>query len=72
MTSLPIRRNPPAAQAVPVIGFDMPAADAAYAAHCALIEVEAKRPDLSRNPYFQALRDTAFARFKAAAFEVSE
>lgn len=71
MTSRPARRNPPAVQAVPIIGFDMPAADAAYAAHTALIEVEAKRPDLARNPYWTALRDTAFARFQAA-FEVSE
>jgi hypothetical protein len=51
---------------VPVIGFDMPAADAAYQAHTALIEIETKRPDLRGNPYFQALRDTAYARFRAA------
>ena len=66
MTSVPIRRNPPAAQAVPVIRFDRPLADSAYEAHCALIELEAARPELSRNPHFQALRDTAYARFKAA------
>lgn len=71
MTASPARRNPPAVQAVPFIGFDMPAADAAYAAHVALIELEAARPDLSGNPYWNALRDTAFARFRAA-FEVSE
>lgn len=71
MTSQPDRRNPPTVQAVPVIGFDMPAADAAYAAHTALVEMEAARPFLARNPYWNALRDTAFARFRAA-FEVSE
>ena len=58
-------------KAVPVIGFDMPAADAAYQAHTALIEIEVKRPDLVRNPYWNALRDTAYARFRAA-FQVSE
>lgn len=66
MNNRSARRIPPAVQAVPVIGFDMPAADAAYAAHAALIGLEAERPDLARNPYFQALRDTAYARFRAA------
>jgi hypothetical protein len=56
---------------VPVIRFDMSSADEAYQAHTALIEVETKRPELARNPYWQALRDTAYARFKAA-FQVSE
>lgn len=70
MTFQPARRNPPSVQAVPVITYNVRAADAAFAAHSTLIGVEASRPDLALNPYWQALRDSAFARFRAA-FEVA-
>ena len=46
--------------------FTKHAADDAYAAHAALILVEKSRPDLAANPYWKALRDSAFARFRAA------
>ncbi len=51
---------------IPTIHFDKPKADAAYAAHVALIELEQSKPDLAGNPFFRALRDTAYARFRAA------
>lgn len=41
-------------------------ANEAYEAHVALVQLETAHPNLSRNPYFQALRDTAYARFRAA------
>jgi hypothetical protein len=39
-------------------------ASEAFDAHAALVRAESLRPALKRNPYWQALRDTAFARFK--------
>lgn len=69
MTSRPDRRIPPAVQ--PVIYFDKPKADAAYEAHCALVEMETRRPVLAHNPYWNALRDSAHARFRAA-FEAAD
>lgn len=39
-------------------------ADEAFEAHAALIKAET--PELARNPYWKALRDAAFARFRAA------
>ena len=51
---------------IPTIHFDKPKADAAYQAHIALIELEERRPDLAGNEYWQALRDAAYARFRAA------
>lgn len=50
----------------PTIHFDRPKADAAYQAHIALIALEEGRPDLVGNEYWQALRDAAYARFRAA------
>lgn len=50
----------------PTIHFDRPKADAAYEAHVALIQLETAHPHLASNPYYQALRDTAYARFRAA------
>lgn len=41
-------------------------ADDAYAAHAALVKAEQAQPSLALNPYWTALRDSAFARFKAA------
>lgn len=46
--------------------FPKHAADDAYAAHAALILAEKSRPDLAANPYWRALRDSAYARFRAA------
>lgn len=40
-------------------------ASQAFSAHTALIETEQTRPELARNPYWRALRDSAFARFRA-------
>lgn len=44
-------------------------ADDAYAAFAAMQKAEQAQPSLAGNPYWRALRDTAYARFKAA-FEV--
>lgn len=41
-------------------------ADDAYAAHAALVKVETSQPGLATNPYWKALRDSAYARFRAA------
>lgn len=49
---------------------DKPDAHAAYAAHIALIELERSNPRLANNPFFQALRDSAYARFRLS-FEAS-
>lgn len=55
----------------PTIQFDRPLADAAYEAHVALIELEHREPKLASNKFFQALRDSAYARFRAA-FEAGQ
>lgn len=70
MTSARNRRTLPAAQAVPVIRVDAVSADLALEAHKALLFAERQNPALSSNPYWGALRDTAFARF-CAAFEAA-
>lgn len=41
-------------------------ADLAYDAHTALIHHEKENPWLGDNPYWLALRDAAYARFRAA------
>ncbi len=41
-------------------------ADDAYAAHAALVRAEQGDPSLATNPAWKALRDTAYARFRAA------
>lgn len=51
---------------VPVIQFHAEEAEEAFAAHSALLKAERADPGLSGNPYWQALRDAAFARFRAA------
>jgi predicted metal-dependent hydrolase len=56
-------------KAVPVIHFDERAAQDAFEAHAAMLIAEKANPKLSRNDYWQALRDTAKARF-LAAFDV--
>lgn len=55
--------------ALPVIRFDERAAHDAFEAHAAMLVAERANPVLRRNEYWQALRDTAKARF-LAAFEV--
>lgn len=50
----------------PIIHFDEKFAANAYAAHAALVKTEAANPELRQNEHWQALRDTAFARFYAA------
>lgn len=45
---------------------DAPDATAAWEAFKALATLETQRQDLRANPFFQALRDTAHARFRAA------
>jgi hypothetical protein len=40
-------------------------AEQAFEAHAALVRAESVTPSLAGNPYWQALRDTAFARFSA-------
>lgn len=42
-----------------------PSADDAFAAHSALIRAEHVNPALSQNAYWRALREAAFARFRA-------
>jgi hypothetical protein len=70
MTFESARRNPSGVQAVPVIRCAAVSADLALEAHKALIAAEHRDPSLGNNPYWGALRDTAFARF-CAAFEVA-
>lgn len=41
-------------------------ADSAYEAHAELVKLEAANPRLKANPYWKALRDAAYARFKAS------
>lgn len=52
---------------LPTVEAD-PAANAARAwdAHVALLIMEQLRPSLRDNEFWQALRDTAFARFRSA------
>lgn len=40
-------------------------AQQAFEAHAAMMKAEAADPVLRANPFWQALRDTAFARFQA-------
>lgn len=40
------------------------AADAAFEAYAAMMAKEAATPSLRANPYWQAARDSAFARFR--------
>jgi hypothetical protein len=54
---------------VPLIRADADLADAAFEAYAALRRTESVRPELRENAHWAALRDTAFARFRAA-FEV--
>lgn len=37
----------------------------AFAAHVAILEAERDKPALATNPYWAALRDAAYARFRA-------
>lgn len=46
-------------------------AEWAFEAHAAMMRTEAEHPELGLNPYWQALRGTAHARFRAA-FEVAK
>jgi hypothetical protein len=55
--------------AVPIVRFDEQAAHDAFEAHAAMLIAEKANPVLRRNDYWQALKDTARARF-LAAFEV--
>lgn len=41
-------------------------ADDAFAAHAAMLTAEKANPNLALNPHWKALRDTAYARFRAA------
>lgn len=36
----------------------------AFEAHAAMVTAKAAKPELSTNPFWTALRDTAFARFR--------
>jgi hypothetical protein len=54
---------------VPVIRMDEQAAHDAFEAHAAMLIAEKANPTLRRNDYWQALKDTARARF-LAAFQV--
>lgn len=51
---------------VPVIRFDERQAHEAFEAHAALLRAEARDRTLRGNQYWQALKDTARARFLAA------
>ncbi len=51
---------------VPVIRFDEQQAHDAFEAHAAMLKTERKTPELARNEYWQALKDSARARFLAA------
>lgn len=51
---------------VPIIQCHAEAADQAFAAHTALLQAERADPKLIANPYWQALRDAAYARFRAS------
>ena len=55
--------------AVPIIRVEPDLADAAFEAYAALRRTEVARPELRDNAHWEALRDTAFARFRAA-FEI--
>lgn len=55
--------------AVPIIRMDEQAAHDAFEAHAAMLLAERANPVLGTNEYWQALKDTARARF-LAAFEV--
>lgn len=41
------------------------AATKAWSAYAALLRTEAADPDLRTNPYWEPLRDTAYARFRS-------
>lgn len=41
-------------------------ADDAFEAHAALVKAEKGQPGLKANEYWKALRDTAYARFRAS------
>lgn len=41
-------------------------ADDAYQAHAAMVRAEKQYPPLETNPAWKALRDTAYARFRAS------
>lgn len=51
---------------VPVIRMDEQAAHDAFEAHAAMLIAEKANPILRRNEYWQALKDSARARFLAA------
>lgn len=40
-------------------------AEQAFEAHAAMVRAESVTPGLAGNPFWQALRDTAFARFSS-------
>lgn len=50
---------------VPVYGVNIGQAEAAFAAYNAVCLAARDTPSLTGNPYYEALRDTAFARFMA-------
>lgn len=52
--------------AVPVIHMDEQAAHDAFEAHAAMLIAEKANPILRKNEYWQALKDSARARFLAA------
>ena len=56
---------------IPTTRFHKDQADDAYEAYAAMQRAEAKQPSLHGNPYWRALRDTAYARFKGA-FEITK
>lgn len=47
----------------PTYKIDAEQVSEAYAAYAGLCFLETMRPDLTKNEYFSALKDTAFARF---------
>jgi len=51
---------------VRIVRFDEQAAHDAFEAHSAMMIAERANPKLRQNEYWQALRDTAKARFLAA------
>lgn len=66
-----IRRNLSAVQENFLILFNQRRADDAFAAHAALVRMEADQPELAENPAWQSLRADAFENF-ALAFEVAQ
>lgn len=57
-------RTPKDSQApVPVYAVSLEQADAAFAAYNAVCIAARDTPSLIGNPYYEALRDTAYARF---------